>query len=98
MNDANKPKRDKWPTRSSLIWWAFISIVSAVICLTLCVKTYIGGFVWLDQNPNPTAIKSASEMLKVTWFKLMPVVSALLIINSFVLLACCRKFYTKPDK
>jgi ribose/xylose/arabinose/galactoside ABC-type transport system permease subunit len=100
MNSDNQIVRPmKWLTNRSLRVIAFISIAAAILTIMLCAEVYVRGvFTWIEQNQtNPEIIKPALEMFKNAFFGIVPAMSGLLLINSLLLWACSRKFYTNSD-
>ena len=101
MNDESQfdYNKTKWPTKKSLRIWAFGSMVIAILSLMLCANVYFTNTFLKDGAViDSETVEGMKGMIKAANNEIVPAMAVLLIINSFLLWACSRKFYPKSDK
>ena len=99
MNSNDQPKRNKWLTKPFLQFVALGSMVIAIPSLMLCAKVYFTNTFLKDGAiVDSEAVEGMKGMIKAANNIIIPAMALLLIINSFLLWACSRKFYPKSDK
>ena len=76
------------------------SLVVATAVSLVCVGVFLKenfphGFLKDGDPVNPATIHVMKKLIRTSTYIIMPAMSALLILNSYLLLVCSREFYTK---
>ena len=75
------------------------SLILGAGCLALCIKLYLG-YSFLQPgakiDPNPKVVGGMIEMIRAGFFGIIPALSILLFVNSFLIWFATKRF--DPDK
>ena len=84
------------PPKSRLLkFLALASLLVGAGCLTLCAKFYIKGSFLQDGapiNPTPAMIGVLRQMIRSGYFGIIPGLSVLLFINTFLMWRAAKRF------
>lgn len=99
MNENRQFGQNKRLTKSRLQLAAAVSTAIAILVLLICIRVFLGENFLKDGDPiNPGVVHAIRGMIRTSTYIIMPALSVLLIINSYLLWACSREFYPKLEK
>jgi phosphatidylglycerophosphatase A len=97
-NKDQTSEQYKWLTKRLLKFIGFGSLLVGSGCLVLCIRSYIKDTflkAGATIDPNPKVIDGMIGMIKAGFWGIIPALSVILLINSFLMLMSSKKLNSK---